>query len=281
MRPRSILGVDFSGAAQAGRNAWLARCDVRSKQNQPLALLELKPLEALAGDAARDVVMRWLVDTITESPAGSLWAIDFPFGLPIELGHASWAKQLAAVQAWDAGAHAFGLECCRLANERHGRLHIRRDTDRETRTPFDCYHYRIVYQMFHGMRDVLLPLRKDRSIAILPFDAKRMDAATRIVAEACPGSTLRRLALPHNRYKQSTPGRVAVKYRRVRETILAGIERFIAIDDRQRRTILSNPGGDALDAVLAAVGAWDGWQVTDWQAIARHPRYAREGFVLC
>ena len=32
---------------------------------------------------------------------------------------------------------------------------IRRLTDIEEKAPFDPYHYRIIYQTFHGMRDVL------------------------------------------------------------------------------------------------------------------------------
>jgi hypothetical protein len=37
-----------------------------------------------------------------------------------------------------------------------------------------------------------------------------------------------------------------------------------------------NGGGDALDAVLAAVGALQAWQAADHGLIARHPRYPRE-----
>ena len=41
--------------------------------------------------------------------------------------------------------------------------------------------------------------------------------------------------------------------------------------------MMRNPGGDALDAVIAAVGAWRAVQAADHAAIARHPRYKREG----
>ena len=43
--------------------------------------------------------------------------------------------------------------------------------------------------------------------------------------------------------------------------------------------MMRNPGGDAIDAVLAAVGIALRWDHLDHQAIARHPRYPREGFV--
>ena len=33
-----------------------------------------------------------------------------------------------------------------------GPLHIRRLTDSEAKTPFDCYHYRIIYQTAHNLK---------------------------------------------------------------------------------------------------------------------------------
>jgi hypothetical protein len=40
---------------------------------------------------------------------------------------------------------------------------------------------------------------------------------------------------------------------------------------------MRNAGGDALDAVLAAVGAAQAWRSADHRVIARHARYPREG----
>lgn len=279
MRVRTIYGVDFSGAAEAGRNAWVARCE-RVGRSAKLTLIGLDPLERLAGASKRELALAWLVKAIRDS-RDALWGIDFPFGLPLELGWGEWSAQLDAVGAWAGTTNAFGLDCCARAMKAVGKLHTRRDTDRETRTPFDCYHYRIVYQMFHGMRDVLLPLRDDPATCVLPFDVTTLDTAKRVVAESCPGSTLKRLCLPHSRYKQSKPGRVAVRYKRVREVILDGLAPLIDINDQHRRTMLNNPGGDALDAAIAAVGTWDAYRRLDAAAIAGHARYTREGLVFC
>jgi hypothetical protein len=41
--------------------------------------------------------------------------------------------------------------------------------------------------------------------------------------------------------------------------------------------MMRNGGGDALDAVIAAVGAHAAWRDADHQSIARHARYPREG----
>jgi hypothetical protein len=98
-----------------------------------------------------------------------------------------------------------------------------------------------------------------------------------VIVEACPSSTLKRLGLPHQNYKQPTGGPLTSKRRRTRAAILRHISEHIDIADRFRRLIMRNPGGDALDAVIAAVGADHAWRAADHAAIARHPRYPREG----
>lgn len=277
MKPRTVIGVDFSGAALAGRNIWLARCSVGRSR---LRLTALQRLEDLCTDASRAAAYAHLIGEI-ESSQNALWGIDFPFGLPIELGLGDWHAQLDALTAWTDSANAFGRDCCDRAMKAVGKLHTRRDTDVETRTPFDCYHYRIIYQTFHGMRDVLIPLLRDPGTCVLPFQIAALDVAKRIVVEACPGSTLRRLALPFNRYKQNKPGKVEAKYVKVRRTILKGLESRIEFDDTAVKAMLTNPGGDALDAVIAAVGVWDAWRATDLPAMKAHARYVREGLVFC
>ncbi|MCA1815644.1 MAG: DUF429 domain-containing protein, partial [Acidobacteria bacterium] len=155
--------------------------------------------------------------------------------------------------------------------------HIRRLTDVEARAPFDPYHYRIIYQTFHGMRSVLDPLRRRRGTAILPFQYRRLTNARRVLVEACPASTLKRLRLPHQNYKQPEGGALTAKRRRTRRAILEGLSAHVSISERDRRRIMRNGGGDALDAVLAAVGAARAWRETDHGSVARHRRYPREG----
>ncbi|MET0626639.1 MAG: DUF429 domain-containing protein, partial [Pyrinomonadaceae bacterium] len=64
---------------------------------------------------------------------------------------------------------------------------------------------------------------------------------------------------------------------RTRRTILAGLAPHVEISPAHRRVIMRNGGGDALDAVLAALGAARSWRETDHAAVARHRRYPREG----
>lgn len=277
---RSVYGVDFSGAKLAGRNTWIAR--VTNPVRGPARLVELHCLETLTGIADRAVSLAHLVRLVRDSDA-ALWALDFPFGLPIEImaAGARWTHQFRFLYEWGDDAYGAGLECVRRARRLGTKLHIRRLSDTETKTPFDCYHYRIIFQTFHGMRDVLGPLRRDPATAILPFHYRRLPTAKRVLMESCPASVLKTLALPHQNYKQTTPGPLIRKRLLARREILAGLSPHVKIGPGHRWVIMRNGGGDALDAVIAAVGARRAWRQTDHAAVARHPRYRREGRVYC
>lgn len=272
----AIYGVDFSGARLAGRNTWVAQLE-RPRRGR-LRLVSLLRLAKLCGTAERAVALAHLVGLIAASE-GALWALDFPFGLPVEVmaPGAAWVEQFDFLGAWGEDAYAAGVECLRRAQALGGPNHIRRLTDTEARAPFDCYHYRIIYQTFFGMRDVLGPLRLLRRTAILPFQHRRLGTARRVLVEACPSSTLKRLGLPHQNYKQPEGGPLTRKRLRTRRVLLAGLAEHVRIGDGHRRVIMRNGGGDALDAVIAAVGAAQAWQLADHRRIARHPRYPREG----
>jgi hypothetical protein len=276
----TIYGVDFSGAKLAGKNTWVARLEpaVRGSGPPPYELTDLARLEGLCGTAERAASLDHLVRMIASSER-ALWAMDFPFGLPVEVMEpgAKWPAQFDFLQAWDGDDYGAGLECLRRAKALGGPNHIRRLTDTEEKAPFDPYHYRIIYQTFYGMRDVLGPLRRHRRTAILPFHYRRLAAARRVLVEACPASTLKRLGLPHQNYKQPQGGRLTAKRLRTRRVILAGLAGYVGISGAHRRVIMRNGGGDALDALVAAVGAARAWHTADHGRIARHPRYPREG----
>jgi hypothetical protein len=275
MRIKTVIGVDFSGARLAGRNIWLASCQVLRDRRLKLASLEC--LEELVGVSEREPALRYLVERIRKSRS-ILWGMDFPFALPIEVMSAgmNFADQLMFVNRWKDDAYGIGRHFLQVAQSLGRENHIRRLTDKETKTPFDCYHYRIVCQTFHGMRDVLLPLSSDSATAIVPFQSEKVETARRIVAESCPGSTLKRLGLPHNRYKQPEGGPLAPVRRRTRRKIIDGLKSSIDFDGSHDRIMMRNAGGDALDAVIATVGAWNGWRT---QKINDSDRYVLEGMI--
>jgi len=279
-RFRTIFGVDFSGAKLAGRNIWIARCRAGRGKTSPLVLEDLSSLESLAGAAERERALAHLVDLIGASE-DALWSIDCPFGMPVEVldDGFTWPDQLRLVERWRGGAYAFGLWCLGRAKRLGGAMHIRRTTDVDTKAPFDCYHYRMIYQSFHGMRDVVAPLARRRGTAVAPFQFRRLPTARRVLVETCPSSTLKRLGLPHHNYKQPAGGPLTARRRRTRGVILEGLSGFIEIDPAARRRIMRNPGGDALDAVIAAVGGRAGWLAADPRALAAHHRYPLEGHI--
>jgi hypothetical protein len=135
----------------------------------------------------------------------------------------------------------------------------------------------MIYQTFYGMRDVVLPLTRVRGTAVLPFHYRKLARAKRVLVECCPGSVLKKLGLPHQNYKQPEGGPLTRKRLRTRHTLHAALDGLVRIDDRFRRVMMRNPGADALDAVIAAVGAARAVATADHAAIARHPRYTREG----
>ena len=144
---RAIYGVDFSGSRQAGTNTWVARLEpLRGRAKVPrYRLTELACLGRLCGTSERAPALRHPVGMIAASEA-ALWALDFPFGLPVEVMEAGalWPAQLDFLRGWGEDAYGVGEECLRRAKALGGPNHIRRLTDTEAKAPFDCYHYRII-----------------------------------------------------------------------------------------------------------------------------------------
>ena len=275
-----VYGVDFSGARLAGRTTRVARCAVRRGRPR-LVLRELHRLDSLCGTAERAACLEHLGGMVKASTA-ALWGFDAPLGLPVELfpPGRDWAGQFDFLAEWHDDAYGCGLECIRRARLLGDRMHIRRATDAEAKAPFDSYHYRVVYQMFHGMRDVARPLSQTPGTAVLPFQYRKLSRARRVVVECCPSSVLKALGLPHQNYKQPAGGPLTRKRRLTRHAILAGLRGLVRVGDGHRRVVMRDPGADALDAVVAAAGAFRGVLAADHSAIARHNRYPREGYLF-
>jgi Protein of unknown function (DUF429) len=278
LRFETVLGVDFSGARLAGKTAWMSEISV---DRDRLTLRSLANLETRSKSAERGHVMRWLVGAIGDSKH-ALWGIDAPFGLPVELfgKRQNWRAQLDFVSTWKGDAITWGRHLAQRSLAEFGVMHVRRETDRVMRTPFDCYHYRIVHQTFHAMRDVLLPLTHQRTTAVIPFDYARLEGAERVVIEACPSSTLLRLGLPRRGYKQPEGGKITPDRRKVRKRILEELSRHVTLEASHVQVMVNDPGGDAMDSVLAAVGAFESFANTDHTTLANDRRAVREGWVF-
>ena len=127
------------------------------------------------------------------------------------------------------------------------------------------------------MRDVVDPLRRDRATAVLPFQYRKLSRAERVVVECCPASVLKRVGLPHQNYKQPAGGPLTDRRKATRRTILGWLDTEAVVPPTLRRRMMRNPGGDALDAVIAGVGAARAVAAADHAHIRKHPRYRHEG----
>lgn len=184
---------------------------------------------------------------------GTWWGFDFPFGLPKPMLRAagyrgrSFAEVLGFLSRC-ASAERFRRSAPALsARAVLGRREIRRRTDREEATPFCVNNLRLYRQTFHGILGLLAPLRAGGGVAVLPWDLPHPGEI--VVLEACPASLLGRLGL-RLPYKGRGHERRAARAR-----ILAEVSRRegLRVSRAQRRTILGDPSGDRLDALLCAL----------------------------
>jgi len=290
--PRRVFGVDFSAARDAGDRTWVCRAHPGS---DGIRIESVEPLSALPGGAVDLVAaMRALVGKVVESPR-SAWGFDFSFALPAKVldvvaPAARTYGALLEVVASFGNADALRERCAAAAPGGEAR----RRTDTEASTPFSPYNLRIYKQTYHGMVDVLRALHGRPEIAVLPFDplpAGSGDGGARLpfnraagigaphvyLMEVCPASVLTALDLRENGYKGDDADAAARRHAIFGHLAGAGLVRPVARALRNR--IAEQPGGDALDAVLAAVGAWRGYRDHDHDALRADPVYAREGFV--
>jgi hypothetical protein len=128
-----------------------------------------------------------------------------------------------------------------------GRREQRRATDLETKTPLSPYNLRLYCQTYFGIRDVLAPLQRGQLASVLPME-KALPGRLWLL-EVCPAATLKREGL-YGPYKGARK-----EHRLACETILHGTEETGPLFFREptlRRAVVDDPGGDAIDSVVAA-----------------------------
>jgi hypothetical protein len=236
-----VFGVDFSGAADAGRKIWIASGIIRGRG---LRIERCVRAEALPGSARdRDLSLTALRRFIAEAGA-SAFGLDFPFGLPRRLvAEETWEEFIRVFSSRYPDAERFRRACLRATRG----AELRRLTDRESRTPFCVYNLRLFRQTYFGIRDLLAPLVRGRRVRVLPM--QHASAGIPSILEICPASTLKRAGL-YAPYKGAT-----LPHRRARGRILGALEAqgVLSIPRRAvRAALLDDRDGDALDSVVAA-----------------------------
>jgi hypothetical protein len=269
---RRVHGIDFSGAIDAGRKIWIASGVARG------GVLEIETCgrasERLATQPSPVTCLRALCEFIAGERA-AIVGCDFPFSLP---------EPLVDAQTWETFARTFPY---RLGNPEEFRLwcvarsdgrELRRVTDRETRTPWSAYNRRLYRQTYFGIAHVLSPLVRDGAVCVLPM--QRASAGLPWLVEVCPASMLKQEGLAGG-YKRGARRERAGR-RAARRRILRHFESTVPVRvaPTPRSAVLDDPGGDALDSVIAAVGAHRALQDPTARPHLIRPVYALEGYVF-
>jgi hypothetical protein len=242
-RRRRAIGVDFSGARDAGRAIWIAEGAIRKSG---LELVDCRPAAELPNGARpRAPALAALVAYLGQQ-TDAVIGCDFPVGLPkILVEEADWPGFLMQFAKRHTNAEAFRADCRKRSEHE-----LRRPTDIEAKTPFCAWNLRLYRQTYHGIADLLAPLVAAGRATVGPMQPPAEGRAW--ILETCPASVLKRLGL-YRSYK----GRAATQVRNRRAILDALVEHgaLAAPARKLRAALVADPGGDALDAVIAALAA--------------------------
>ncbi|MDY0874251.1 hypothetical protein [Dongia rigui] len=237
-----LLGIDFSGARDAGRKIWIAE---GRRSDGPMALVDCRPATDLAGGSALpEPAIAALAHHIVAVP-DTIAGCDFPFSMPIDL---------LGAKDWRAFALGFRqrfvdpLSFHDLCHQATGGVETKRRTDREDKTPFNSFNLRLYRQTWWGIGHLLAPLVASGRVGVWPQMPRVTGKPT--LVEVCAACSLIRLDC-YPSYKGRTK-----KHRDARKRILdLLIARGFLVPPKRamRNMLLDNQGGDALDAVIGAI----------------------------
>ena len=239
-----IAGVDFSGARDAGRHIWIAEGVPGGKG---LQIESLKRADQLPDGGVRiEEAMRGLRTRIL-ALKGSIIGLDFPFSIPAKLiEQSTWSEFINDFTRRYETSEDFRKKCRTKTEGKE----LKRATDIEAEVPWSAYNLRIYRQTWAGIRYILAPLISENRVRVIPTQTPREGMP--ILAETCPASFLKHEGL-YSPYKGRTPD-----LQKTRSSILAEITKrnyLMPVTGKTRRRVVEDVGGDALDAIIAAVCA--------------------------
>lgn len=239
-----VLGIDFSGGRDAGNNIWVSEAVVAANGIEIESCQRARHLPGGAVD--RNRALRALVEHLAAN-SYALAGLDFPFSLPARLiPEQSWEEFVSTfVQRYPSPAF-FRVNCTVRGDGRE----LKRGTEVEARVPFSAYNLRLYRQTYWGIRDVLHPLISNDAARVIPIQAPC--AQKPVIAEICPASILKREGLYRSYKGRGHELRQARKFI-IKQLIERRAMRKPGVTILSR--ILDDTGGNALDAVIAAIGA--------------------------
>jgi hypothetical protein len=261
------IGIDFSGGKHAARKTWLAKV-TRNKASRNLKVVELR--NGLTYDD--------IIDSLESHPT-SIALLDFPFGLAKTTCENLGVTQGSIDAIWEAvarlkSADEFQIKAKANQKGKGTELPHKRKIDLLFKTPFAPINLRMYKQTYFGFTKVLHEIRRRKlAIRIAPWDLTCKEAFVPFIAEGCPASFLKAIGLPSSGYKSAEPtGRAKL--------LVELKQRFdLVIDDDRTNLIIEDSEGDALDALILAIGAIEIRQAEVEQSLQFLADYPTEGYV--
>lgn len=281
--PRRIYGLDFSAdRSRAGEQIWIAEAVV----DDGLRVVDAAPAaDRLDVGREREAVLPALARFLANLGGGTATGLDFPFGLPAKVvaddawleflrQFPSWAddpadlaresERRAALNGGGPASEANGSPASDVRGTSSGWSSDGASSDRRadgagtellraTEEPLGAvspYNERLRDETFYGIRDLLRPLVLADVVRAVPMQP--MDADRPLLLEVYPTGTLERLDAHDLRYVGD--GDDARQRRAANLDVLE--TSGISIDECARDRALSDDEGDALDAIVAAVAAY-------------------------
>ena len=241
---QTFIGIDFSGATDAGRKIWLA---VGHEWQGSLHIdWCFRAADLPDGGEDRDTALRAVCSFLLGQRA-AIAGCDFPFALHrSQMNSVDWQSWLVQNVAPQKSADNW-REALR------GERELRRATDNEMKTPMAPLNLRVYRQTFHGLRGLLHPLVQ-QGACVLPMMTAQPESLW--LVETCPASALKKAEL-YAPYKGA-----AMELNLMRERIVQtwqarySLQMSPALEEK----LIEDTGGDALDSVLAA---WITWRIVN------------------
>ena len=240
-----ILGVDFSGASDAGRKIWIA--EGRLSDSGAFELNHCLPAVDLPGGGLRPEQAVPALARHVAALENARIGCDFPFSLPrAQVTARTWKRFALRYAAEFADAQSFRA----IMRSRHNAIEHKRMTDRIAGTPFNSYNLRLYRQTWWGITGLLDPLVRAGRAIVRPQQELAPGKPTLI--EVCAACTLKSIDL-YPPYKGKEPAHRTARKRILEHLIDRGA--LAAPGRRMRALLLDNEGGDALDAAIGAIAA--------------------------
>jgi hypothetical protein len=266
---QTIYGIDFSGAQDAGNKIWIAKGISDSVKLIIEDCFRARDLPMSGKDTKACLAA---IVNLIKSNQNAVFGFDFPFGLPISLVREnSWEEFILGFPKKYKNPVELRNTCRKAFNNKE----LKRETDRESHTPFSPYNLRLFRQTYFGISSILSPLVIGDHARILPMQ-KRAEGKP-VVLEICPASTLRASGL-YGPYKGRSEA-----HRMARQSTLdrlPGQRPFRIGNEQVREKAIENAGGDALDSIIASTAAFQASNGNFVPSKGDRNFYAIEGYVF-